>query len=552
VPQQARNRRRDRAAAARLPPAPHPREHGAATAPGFAPKSGVAIGDDELIERVRAYVPAVLHVTGTPGVSLALGRGGRVVWEEGFGYADLATRSPMTAESTAKVGSLSKLYTAIAVMQLVERGVLDLYRPVNDYVDAFSVINPLGERHVTIYDLLTFRSGLAIDTYESDSAPPGPLRDYLASQFETSWGREYGGNRARWLAKTGVEYQYSNLGVATLGYLVEATNPDGLTFPAYVRRHILEPLGMASSAFMAAEEDPDCLGEVSSRLSVGYARFDRTYIPTPLVHSAVSPAAGLVTTAGDYVRLLLAFLNDGAGVVSRETARFMLTPQLQADHYPELDDSWTGLMFQIANADRPDAFFGHGGSFPLGWYHESRGYPHHDLAIVGLTNKWDLIRWVNPPAELAPSLIAEFAVSLLAAGAGDRVDVASHSWEWKTAYVMGAMLVERCRGLFGIEASWPERAIKTMIAGTRTIDRGVVGNDWDPDGFSRGVADMMGTEMLPDAIRAFVESPEFAVPSAELPLVALAFGRRGALPMPMPYFARRAGWGAKPRPNDRG
>ena len=508
---------------------------------------GQPIDDVALVERIRAFVPIVLRITGTPGINLAIGRRGRVIWEEGFGQADLALGIPMTATHTAKVGSLSKLYTAVAIMQLVERGVLDLYGPVDEYVDGFAVLNPLGERHVTIYDLLTHRSGLALDTYEAGPQPPGPLGSYLQSQYTTPWSREYAGARGRWLAKTGAAFQYSNLGLATLGYVVSLTNPEALSFPAYIRRNIFEPLGMTSSAFVAHDEDREHLAGLLGRLSVGYARFGRTFIPTPLVYSLVPPAAGLVTTAGDHLRLLMALLGEGdlqgSRILAPTSARFMTTPQVDIDVDDKPSGISVGLVMQLCDLDGPRGFFGHSASFPHGWYHDSRAYPRSDLAVVGLANRWDAVRWTNPSAELAPSVIADYAASLTEAHALPDVGI-ERSWEWRAAYVMGAVLVDRCRALFGISEPWQRPDTEAMIAGAHTVG-GADAEDWDPDGFRAGVRDMLRLDCSPAAIQTFVKSADFGVAASELPLINLSFGRRGDLPLPMPYFARPAGPGRR-------
>jgi len=132
--------------------------------------------DDEdaaLIEATRAYARDAVHVTRTPGLSLAVARKGSVIWAEAFGMSDLARRRPMTIDATCRVGSFSKTYVAIAVMQLIERGVLELDTPVRRYLPDVDVSNPLGEREVTVYDLLTYRSGLAMDTETTASSRSG-------------------------------------------------------------------------------------------------------------------------------------------------------------------------------------------------------------------------------------------------------------------------------------------------------------------------------------------------------------------------------------------
>jgi CubicO group peptidase (beta-lactamase class C family) len=501
--------------------------------------------EKEFIADLEAYIPNVMRATGTPGMGLALARRGEIIWEVGVGYDDLADGTPMLAENTAKVGSFSKLYTAVALMQLVEERVLDLYRPVNEYLSDFRLVNPLGERDITTYDLLTMRAGLGTDALEGGSGTLPRLGDYLSEQLASGRGREYHGRRPRWTAKVGTRYEYSTLGVAIIGYLVEVLNREGLSYAGYIRQRIFEPLGMHSSAFDAPEEDQDILHAVRSRLSQGYARFNDTYVPTPPLRSAASPSASLMTTPGDHLRMLLALLRGGEWggqrILAAETVAQMLTPQVQTQGvYPELDN-WNGLMVQLTNPGRGDYYFGHGGAFPWGWNHDSRAYPGQDLVIVGFTNKWDMIRWLNPPTELAPSLLADYAARRLQ-GLEGAPQQQPTDWRWMTAYVMGAMLVERCSGMIGESAILTPEQVDAMVAGARTlgIDRRV-GMDWDSKGFVDGATDMAQVDMTPDSIRCATISGAMRVPSRELPLIALQFGRRGPLPLPMPYFARPSG-----------
>jgi len=117
-------------------------------------------------------VPEVLRRTGTPGLSAAIWAGGEQL-TQAWGVADVATRRPMEPASVFPVGSMSKLYTAVAVLQLVERGAIGLHDPVESL--GVACRNPLGARPVTVYDLLTFRSGLATDTPASSAEAPPPL-----------------------------------------------------------------------------------------------------------------------------------------------------------------------------------------------------------------------------------------------------------------------------------------------------------------------------------------------------------------------------------------
>src|SRR6185295_19108991 len=121
-----------------------------------------------LIAALKEDIPQILRLVGTPGLNLAIARRGQVIYEDGFGYADLERKIPMTAATVTHSGSMGKTYTATAVMQLVEQGVIGLDDPVNKYLKEFQIRNPLGDREITFRDLLTHRSGLNGNTAGSE------------------------------------------------------------------------------------------------------------------------------------------------------------------------------------------------------------------------------------------------------------------------------------------------------------------------------------------------------------------------------------------------
>jgi D-alanyl-D-alanine carboxypeptidase len=97
-----------------------------------------------LIEALRDFIPRAMKLEGTPGLNLAVALDGRVIWEEGFGLADLDRRIPMTPQTVTHSGSMGKAYTATAVMQLVEQGVIGLSDPISKYITDVRIVNPLG------------------------------------------------------------------------------------------------------------------------------------------------------------------------------------------------------------------------------------------------------------------------------------------------------------------------------------------------------------------------------------------------------------------------
>jgi CubicO group peptidase (beta-lactamase class C family) len=157
-----------------------------------------------LIDAAREFIPHVMRKENVPGLNIALGLHGAIIWEEGFGYADLSQQRPMTPKTVMRSRSMGKTYTATAVMQLVEQGIIGLHQPINDFLD-FPITNPLGEREITAYDLLTHRSGLAMNTAaHSTFGTPAPLPEHLPGTYAGTHHENYDGRTMPvWGAKVG-------------------------------------------------------------------------------------------------------------------------------------------------------------------------------------------------------------------------------------------------------------------------------------------------------------------------------------------------------------
>jgi CubicO group peptidase (beta-lactamase class C family) len=249
-------------------------------------------------------VGAVVVVVKDDGILLA----------RGYGYADVENKRPMTADATlVRPGSISKLFTGIAVMQLVERGKLDLDRDVNDYLD-FHIPTPDGGVPVTLRRLMTHRAGFEehIKDLFSAGRVPEPLGQWLKRSLP------------RRLFPTGDVPAYSNYGMALAGYIVERAA--GESYADYVAEHMLHPLGMMHATFRQPLPE-----DLAPLIAKSYSRADRP--PWPFFETiAASPAGALSATGGDMGRFMLALLHggslDGARVLSEESLDGMMAPQI--------------------------------------------------------------------------------------------------------------------------------------------------------------------------------------------------------------------------------
>jgi CubicO group peptidase (beta-lactamase class C family) len=480
--------------------------------------------DRALIAALTDYIPHVMRRHRVPGLNIALARRGGVIWEEGFGYSDWNRQSPMTPETVMHSGSMGKTYTGTAVMQLVERGVMEIDAPINDYLPGWRIVNPLGDREITLEDLLTHRSGLTGNAAGSDFSPPKPLGEHLREGYGQSHFKSYRGTVIpRWSAKVGERFQYSNFGLATLGYLVEVTNPGVLSFSDYVQRHIIEPLGMTSTQYPPVQDAKHVRKDIFDRFSRGYAQYGPVHLPTMAIYFADFPAGTVVTTPGDHIRLLLAYLGggalDGRRILERATVDDMLTPRLEMGGSDSL-----GLIWMLRNVGEPDMSFGHGGAHMYGWMNDFRAFPDQDFAISVAANHWPMMheRYREHRA------IAGFVSRWIARERDLGHPPPFRSWAWKTSYVIGLNLVEQLAGSLGIASPVTDEMLDAMIAGVQLEYEDRYGDSvWDEDGFRAGVEAMQSVEMTPAGIKAFLESDRIEVTRDELALIHEELGGVG-------------------------
>ena len=245
---------------------------------------------------VRALAPFIVHEMrdkALPALSIALVDGPRVVWATGFGVVDSAGGTPATAATVYRAGGVSELFTDIAIMRLVQRGVLDLDAPVARWLPGFAPRNPFGGT-ITLRELMTHRAGLVREPpvgSRFDSTAPS-LAATVASLDSTTL-----------VYAPGTHTKYSEAGIAVAGLVVERATHE--PFAAWVRRDVLEPLGMTGSAFGGD-------GVVARAEARGETwTLDGRRFPAPGFEPGIAPAAGMYTSALDLARFLRALFTIG-------------------------------------------------------------------------------------------------------------------------------------------------------------------------------------------------------------------------------------------------
>ncbi|MDE2594845.1 MAG: beta-lactamase family protein, partial [Burkholderiales bacterium] len=199
----------------------------------------VRLGDEDT---VKAYLSKLINHEmrqgDVPGLSIALVDDQRVVWSQGFGYADQERRTPASAETIYRVGSISKLFTDMAALQLAEQGRLNVDLPVQTYLPNFSIKQRNGTATaITPRMLMTHHAGLPRDILKGFmTTAPEPF-SHVVDQLRDEYA-DY---------PPGQTFSYSNLGITVLGSVVEQLS--GEPFAARMQREVLLPMGMTHSAF---------------------------------------------------------------------------------------------------------------------------------------------------------------------------------------------------------------------------------------------------------------------------------------------------------------
>jgi CubicO group peptidase (beta-lactamase class C family) len=262
-----------------------------------------------------------------PAVGLAVGvvRHGRLELFHGHGFADIASKSPVTADTVFRIGSITKTFTAVAVMQLVERGLIDLDAPANDYLSSYKLVPAQPTfRATTVRQLLTHTGGVPEQARIS-----GVLRANFGQTVELgrpvpSLGEFYDG-ALRVVVEPGTVFIYGDHGFATLGQIVEDLT--GTPLREYFREHMFAPLGMADSDFVRSEH-------VASRLATGY-RLGSAGPVSIVDRQLITAAAGSIySSPRDMARYAAALLGGGSNehgrILGAETVAAMFAPQFQA------------------------------------------------------------------------------------------------------------------------------------------------------------------------------------------------------------------------------
>jgi CubicO group peptidase (beta-lactamase class C family) len=425
------------------------------------------------------------------GCAVAVVRNGAPTWFGTHGVADIDSGVPVAADTVFRIASITKTFTAIAVMQLWEQGLVDLDAPVNEVLRAYRLIpGREGSKTATLRHLLTHTAGIPELVRASDLLRPDWGDSVALDAPLPALAQLYGGG-IQLHGEPGTTYTYSNHGFATLQQIVEDVS--GVPFDRFLRERIFEPLGMLDTDILRT-------GRLAARLATGYAPSRRG--PRPVVERAwVTPGASSVySTTADMARYIAALIDGGGNEHGRmlraDTMARMFAPHFRGD--PRVPGM--GLGFDRGEADG-HLVIGHGGILP--------GF--NSQLFVAPDDGAGLIAWVTGghQAMLWLPTATGRLVNRLVGAKGDaiRTDLPHRPETWGGLfgrYAMSGRLEDiRSRLMTGFGAD-------VFVSGDRLMLRLLT----PVPGLLRGLALHPDSETDPDVFR--VDLSQFGLPTARI------------------------------------
>ena len=322
----------------------------------------------DAVQQARQVVRAGLAEQNLPGLSVAVGVGGDIVWAEGFGWADLENRVPVAPETRFRIGTASTALTSAAVGLLLERGRLNLDNVVQTYVPAF----PEKQWPVTLRQLMGHVAGV-----RNDGGDEGPL---LSARCERPVEGLQSFGESSLLFEPGTQYRYSSYGWILVSAAVEAAA--GEPFLTFMRKQIFEPLGMRDTEADSATEP------IPNRATFYFPRFaaDPRYglhLMRPIDYSCYAGSSVFLSTSSDLVRFGMA-INSGK-LLQPATVHMLQAPQRLASG----QETGYGLGWDLETvtlAGEHTRWVGHDGTSLGGMVASLMTFPERGIVVSVMSN----------------------------------------------------------------------------------------------------------------------------------------------------------------------
>jgi CubicO group peptidase (beta-lactamase class C family)/D-alanyl-D-alanine dipeptidase len=323
-------------------------------------------GRAAVIDKLKSAIRHEVQQKQLPAFSISLVEKDRVVWADGFGFQDADKKVRATAETVYRVGSVSKLFTDITVMQLVEEGKLDLDAPIKKYLPEFNPTNPY-DVPITLGQMMSHRSGLVRES---------PVGNYF-DPTEPSLGETVASlNTTSLVYKPETKTKYSNAAIAVVGAVLEKQLD--VSHAERVQKMILDPLKMSSSSFVVSPT-------VQQKLATAWMRtYDDRRFEAPGFLLGTGPAGNLYSSVLDLSKFLVCMFHEGGTesgqILKPQTYRKMTTPLKDADGKPH----GFGIGFHVQKLDGYTKI-GHGGAV-YGFSTQLEALPERQFSVAAVAS----------------------------------------------------------------------------------------------------------------------------------------------------------------------
>lgn len=327
----------------------------------------------ESLAALDAYVAELLkQLPVTPGLSIAVVRGERIVYAGGFGYRDLKAKLPVTPQTQFYIASTTKSFTATAAKMLADEGKLDLDAPLKKYFPKLVLKAPLSAEQITIRDLLTHRSGISNEAINFRTAYTGQYDAGTLLELLAVYSRP-----------VSPEFRYSNIGYLVTALALEQAT--GETWQQLVERKIFQPLALKSTTAYASK------AKAGGNFARPYLASGGTFSELPYKEdSTMHAAGGISSSAEDLAKWLVLNMNggkyEGRQLIAAASLEEVLAPQInqKRDFYRYKRYGYSlGWNLGIYNGDKLVHSFG---EFP-GFRPHVSFMPEHKIGVVVLVNE---------------------------------------------------------------------------------------------------------------------------------------------------------------------
>ena len=339
------------------------------------------------------------------GLSVALVDEEGIFWSRGYGYQDIKNKVEASPRTLYRTASVTKPFTATAIMLLVDRGLVNLDTPVKEYIPEFAINSLFKQKsEITVRDLLNHHSGIKRDHYKGISGDNPPSLDFLVEELKDDYLALPPKSR----------YKYSNINYALLGKIIE--NVSGKSYSQFMQEEIFQPVGMSDTFIGLNEENKD---KIARAYEIKGLLFKKPKEIEQYANRDI-PAGSMISSVEDTAKFITMLLNKGMINSDNEFLSSDLLEQMFVVQYPDnqLDDDPYGLGWKVNKVNIPYTTMNirHGGTL-VGFSTLVAAAPEEKLGIV---------IYYNTNHIFSRHYIVNEALKLLAKSKDDKIDKSKH------------------------------------------------------------------------------------------------------------------------------